>query len=193
MSDAWKKLDLEGAGLQTLNLRLARTLRKRGVAYSLWLLFPVGAHRIYLADRRGSLAYGVLTALTLILGIAVGPPYWLIPAVAEVLFALFDLFWIDRRLVAVNKELRMSLYLGSRATPPTGYRGRYTDDEPESLIRDYARAKEREKAGHQPAGTARETDSERGGKIPSFAEQERMLRELSKARKRQSEDAGEDR
>ncbi|HKJ10483.1 MAG TPA: TM2 domain-containing protein [Gammaproteobacteria bacterium] len=194
MSDTWKKFDLEGAGLQTLNMRLARSLRKRAVAYSLWLLFPVGAHRRYLADRRGSLVYVALTALTLIVGIALSPPYWFIPAGLEVLFALFDLFWIDRRVVTVNKELRMNLYLGSAAAPPAGYRGRYTDEEPESLIRDYTLTKEREKAGHPPAPTDQAPKEPEAGKnTPSFAEQERMLRELARTRKRQSGDRGDDR
>ncbi|MGA7799977.1 MAG: TM2 domain-containing protein [Gammaproteobacteria bacterium] len=194
MSDTWKKFDLEGAGLQSLNLHLARTLRKPRVAYLLWLLFPVGAHRAYLHERWGNLAYVVLTALTLSLGIALESAYWLIPAVAEGVFALFDLLWIDRRVVAINKQLRMSLYLGTKATPPSGYRGRYTDEEPESLLQEYVRTKEREKGGHQAAGGGRrDTESGTGKRIPSFADQERMLRELAKARRRESDEPGNDR
>lgn len=184
MSDAWKKLNLEAAGLQALNLQLAQTLRKRRTAYLLWLLFPLGAHRTYLSERWGSLAYVALTALALIMGIALGPGYALAPATAEILLALSDLVWIDRRVNRVNKELRMRLYLGAKADPPPGYRGRYSAAESQSTIAEYVRIKEREKGGHAAGDATPPTDGA-SNRIPSFHEQERMLRELAKSRQRQ--------
>jgi len=191
MSESWKKFDLEGAGLQRLNMELARSLRKRSVAYLLWVLFPVGAHRAYLGERLGSLAYVVLTALTLILALALNPTLALAPLAVEGGFALFDLFWIERRLVAVNKQVRMDLYLGAGAAPPAGYQGRYGSRErdpeegAEELLQDYVQVKETERGGHAPVShDAPGDDSPRRSRMPSFAEQERMLRELGKSRKK---------
>ena len=48
-------MDLAGGGLQSANLRLARLLKRRRIAYALLILFPFGAHRLYLEDRRGAL------------------------------------------------------------------------------------------------------------------------------------------
>ena len=69
MSDAWKRLDLSGGGLQEANLRLAAALRRRRTAYLLWLAFPLGAHRAYLHDRAGAWAFrlGSAAALGLLL------------------------------------------------------------------------------------------------------------------------------
>ena len=44
-------MDLAGGGLQSANLRLARLLKRRRIAYALLILFPLGAHRLYLEDR----------------------------------------------------------------------------------------------------------------------------------------------
>ena len=69
MSDAWKRLDLSGGGLQEANLRLAAALRKRRTAYLLWPAFPPGAHRAYLHDRIGARSFrlGTPAALGLLL------------------------------------------------------------------------------------------------------------------------------
>lgn len=104
MKRSWKRLDLEGGGLQAANLRLARTLRRRGVAYALWLAFPLGAHRWYLKEPWGALAYCGLSAAAAFLPAL---------AAAAAAFALFDLWWIDRRVTALNKRLRMQAFLGS--------------------------------------------------------------------------------
>ncbi len=40
MKQAWKQLDLGGEGLQTLNARYTRQMRRRPLAYSAMLLFP---------------------------------------------------------------------------------------------------------------------------------------------------------
>lgn len=179
MSKAWEKIDLEGAGLQAVNQQLVRRLKRRRSAYLLWLLFPLGAHRVYLESRPGSLVYAALTAFALVAWIAPVDWRWaLLPVTAALGFALYDLFWIDRRVVEINKQLRMAAYLGGGAAPPAGYRGRYTDDDAaRSGLDEYVREKEQERGGHQPVdGRA----AGPGKKAPSFAEQEAMLRELAK-------------
>jgi hypothetical protein len=120
MGNSWKRQDLGGGGLQQANLALARTLRKRRTAYALLILFPVGAHRWYLAEPGGALAYCLLSALA---GIA-----WPFGA-AALAFALFDIWWIDRRVTALNKRLRMQALLGAGPAPPAGFAGRFGGNE----------------------------------------------------------------
>lgn len=185
MAKAWEKIDLEGAGLQAMNQRLVQRLKRRPTAYALWLAFPLGAHRFYLESRPAGLAYLALSALAMIGWLAPFDTRWaVVPLAAAAMFALYDLFWIERRVVALNKQLRMAAYLGGGAAPPPGYRGRYTEDEATAAgeLADYVREKERERAGHQPVDAAGETG--RRQKAPSFAEQEAMLRELAKRRRK---------
>lgn len=119
MPDRWKSLDLGGNGLQAVNRRLARELRRRPVAYGLLALCAVGAHRWYLKEPVGALAYCALTVLAL-----AAWPF----ALGILAFALHDLWWIERRLARVNRELRMRALLSSRTPPPPGYRGRPPED-----------------------------------------------------------------
>jgi len=69
--------------------------------------------------------------------------------------ALYDLTWIRRRVPELNKALRMQAYLRPVAGAPQGFRGRYTDD------------------AEQPA------------RAPSFAEQERLLAEIERSKRRE--------
>ena len=69
--------------------------------------------------------------------------------------ALYDLTWIRRRVPELNKALRMQAYLRPVAGAPQGFRGRYTDD------------------AEPPART------------PSFAEQERLLAEIERSKRRE--------
>mgnify|MGYP001095667400 CR=1 FL=1 len=176
MTKAWKQIDLEGGGLQDVNVRMARMRKTRPMAYGLWLLFPLGAHRIYLEAPRSSLIYVALSAATAILWLALGWP-GLLPLAAEVGFALVDLVWIDRAVTRVNKALRVGLFMGAGATPPAGYQGRQFGEDMDSLIEDYKQTKERERAGH---GAPEEEHYGRGRRIPSLDEQEKMLRELNR-------------
>lgn len=154
MSRAWRKLDLAGGGLQEANRELARRLRRRAAAYFLWLLFPLGAHRFYLAEPLGGFAY-VAASVALAAFLALG---WgmasIAVSVATVSLALFDLWWIDRRLTRLNKRLRMQAYLRPGPGAPPGFKGRLTD-----------RADERVSA---PS---------------SFSEQERLLTEIERAKR----------
>jgi len=127
VSEAWKRIDLEGEGLQQANLRLARALRRPRTAYLLWLAFPLGAHRAYLREPRGAWAYRAASLVAIVLlaldwraGAALGG--------ILVAAALADLYWIGRRVISLNKELRMQAYLRPVAGAPPGFRGRFTDD-----------------------------------------------------------------
>ncbi len=180
MGRTWKKLDLRGAGLQALNARLTRRLKRPLRAYLLWVLFPLGVHRLYLKSPLGAAVYAVLTASSLLLWRAFGPAAALAAAGPEAALALFDLIRIERRCTALNKALRMELYLGAGAAPPEGYRGRDPDDD---YLGRYVREKEGERAGHVPPGAAG-GDPARGSRVPSFQEQERLLRELARRRDR---------
>jgi len=153
VSEAWRGLDLGGGGLQAANIRLAQALKRRSRAYGLLAAFPLGLHRAYLDDRRGAWFYRAASVVTLAL-IAVD---WRIAAPVALLIAaavLYDCFWIERRVVALNKAIRTRVYLSQAPGAPQGFKGRYTDDD----------------------------EAARAPRAPSFAEQEQLLRELAKRR-----------
>ena len=110
MSDAWKRFDLSGGGLQEANLRLAAALRRRRTAYLLWLAFALGAHRAYLHDRAGAWAYRLASAAALGLLLIDARAA---AAVALLILgaALYDLARLDSRLTRLNKSIRMQVYL----------------------------------------------------------------------------------
>ncbi len=154
MTDAWKNLDLGGEGLQQANLRLAQALRRRRTAYLLLLAFPLGAHRVYLREPVGAWIYRGLTVAALAL-LAIDARAGAALGAVLAGWALFDLFWIERRVVALNKRLRMQAYLRPAPGAPPGFRGHFTDaDEPRPRAR-----------------------------TPSFAEQERLLAEIERRRR----------
>ena len=182
MSEAWKKLDLGGEGLQSVNARITRQMRRHRVAYPLAVLFPLGAHRFYLHSPAGGVAYLALSATAVLLWFYMAAWTAAIPLALSLGLLIFDLFWMDRHIVRFNKALRMQQFMqkGSKSAPPKHYRGRYTD---ETDLSGYIEEKESERAGHQPVDL--KTLSEFGQKqhIPSFQEQEAMLRELARHRK----------
>ncbi len=178
MAKAWEKLDLEGGGLQSANLALKRALKKPVVAYALWLgLMPLAAHSLYLRAPGRAAAIWALDAAVVVCFLFNQPQFALGLLAILALVLLWDLRWIDRRIVAVNKSIRMALYLRPGAGAPKNFRGRYRDDDNE--IAQYTADKERERAGHQPTTSATAPPKKRA---PSFAEQEAMLRELAKKR-----------
>jgi hypothetical protein len=149
VSEAWRGLDLGGGGLQAANIRLAQALKRRSRAYGLLAAFPLGLHRSYLDDPRGAWAYRVASAIAVIAAAVDWRPAAGIAAlIAGAL--LYDVFWIDRRVVALNKAARMKVYLSQTSGAPAGFKGRYAEDD---------------------APTSR---------APSFAEQERLLREIAR-------------
>ena len=154
MSGAWRKRDLAGGGLQEANRDLARTLRLRRTAYLLWLAFPAGAHRFYLGASRGGAAYVAASALLAAFLTAGWTPAALVTCAVMGAAAVFDLWWIDRRVTEVNKRLRMQAYLRPVPGAPPGFKGRLTD------------------LADAPAP-----------RPPSFREQEQLLTEIERAKR----------
>lgn len=181
MSEGWKKIDLEGGGLQTLQFHYLQAQRKLGTAYGLWLLFPLGLHRAYL-KAPAFWAYPLFTLAIL------APLYFHFTLVGAALAggliaaALYDLFRLPAMVSDFNKNLKKTLWLSKRVpAPPKDYQGRYTDHNDE--LRQYIEDKESEKAGHPPAAAENPSRYGRGKRAPSFAEQERLLAELAKMKK----------
>jgi hypothetical protein len=193
MDKAWQKLNLEGGGLQAMNAALARQMRSRSFAYLAWLGFPLGLHRIYLMDRRGAIGFMLLTLVSAAAWLWLPAPAWMLSTGALAAWALFDLYWIDGRVVAINKKIRMQLFLRKGQRPPKEYRGRYTDDNGKAIEVDlaaYTRTKESERAGHVRATPdAKGHEDATRKRMPSFNEQEAMLRELSRRKKPDRPDA----
>lgn len=155
MSEAWRGLDLGGGGLQAANIRLAQALKRRPRAYARLAVFPLGLHRAYLDDPRGAWLYRGASVITL----AAFAIDWRIalPIVCLIVAAVVhDFFWIERRIVALNKTIRVAVYLSQSPGAPHGFKGQYTDEDA----------------------------STRTPRVPSFAEQEKLLRELAKGRER---------
>jgi len=124
------------------------------------MLFPLGAHRVYLEDRRGALLYclgSAAVAVSLIAGAV--PVGWALAALLTGA-ALLDIRWIEKTLVRINKRLRMDVYMSQTPGAPAGYRERFVDD------------------------SARGAEAARGERAPSFAEQERQLRDDVEKRER---------
>lgn len=152
MSDAWRGLDLGGGGLQAANIRLAQALKRRPRAYGRLAVFPLGLHRAYLDDPRGAWAYRIAS---LAAALAALVDWRAAGAITALVLgaAAYDLYWIDRRVTALNKAIRKQVYLSQTAGPPVGFKGR-------ALGEDTAAAE----------------------RAPSFAEQERILRALARDR-----------
>jgi hypothetical protein len=151
VSEAWRGLNLGGGGLQAANIRLAQALKRRSRAYGLLAAFPLGLHRAYLDDPLGTWLYRVASAVA----VAAAVVDWrlAVPVACLIVAALVhDCFWIERRIVTLNKAIRVKVYLSQTPGAPRGFKGQYTDDD-------------------QPV---------RAQRAPSFAEQEQLLRELAK-------------
>lgn len=99
-------------------------LRRRSLAFSLLVLFPLGLHRFYLRDVGGGVAY--LLASATVTGALLLGQLWLaaVIGIVEVGIMVADIVLMERRIVSVNKAIRMSVYLGQAAMPAAGYRGR---------------------------------------------------------------------
>jgi len=161
MNTKWRELDLDGGGLQAANLRLARMLRRRTVAYGLLLVFPLGAHRWYLAEPRSAILYPVLSTAAATAGYADMTVIMMAALLALAALLAWDLYTLEDRIVAFNKRQRMAVYLSGKAGAPAGFRSRFEADD-------------------TPAGT---TDAPR--RVPTLAEQEALLRTLAARDKNQ--------
>lgn len=180
MSEAWKQLDLEGGGLQSANLRLAALLRKRGTAFALLALFPLGLHRDYLHDRRGAWIYRGATLLSGGVWLAGHPLSGLVVMAIAAVCAVRDAFRMENAVARVNKQLRMRVYLGQTAGTPRGFKGHYTDSN-DSAPGDAPPARERRDGADGAQSAATHGDNPR---VRSFAQQEKMLREMAEMRRK---------
>ncbi|MFA5170516.1 MAG: hypothetical protein WC426_03040 [Sulfuriferula sp.] len=177
MSNAWKKLNLEGEGLQTTNLKLVEQMKQRKLAYKLLAIFPLGLHRDYLDEIRGAWVYRLATITIIALVILGHSMIGLALFAAIAAFAVYDIRWIEDRIAAINKALRIQAYKNKPATQmPKNYRGRYTDEG----LDEYLQVKEQERGGHVAPGKDPALNSR--SRAPSFAEQEAMLNAMAKSK-----------
>ena len=172
MAKAWKKWDLGGGGLQSTNIALIHRRKRRIFAYLLWPLFPTGAHAWYLAApaRAGTfLASGIVAVVSFATGQTL---IGILVVAAAFLCAAYDLFWIDRRIIELDKLLRLAISLRPGTGAPAKFAGRYQDDGLDA----YLEVKASERAGH-PASPAVPGPLPGTRRPPSFAEQEALLRQ----------------
>ncbi len=187
MPKAWEKLDLQGAGVQSLQIRLQKLQKKSFRSYLYWCLFPVGAHRFYLeqpwawAFPLASAGVIMLAFLGLIWG-AIGL------AVVLCAVALRDLSRVSLWISANNKELRKASWFAQQtpAAPPN-HQGRVDTGEQlaqwQRELQDYTQAKEGERVGHPATNAPTQKGFAPGQRRLSFAEQERPLAAMTKAPK----------
>ncbi|MDH5378433.1 MAG: NINE protein [Gammaproteobacteria bacterium] len=173
MKDNWKTLDLEGGGVQTINLQFIRLQKRSIIAYLMWPGFFLGLHRFYLAKPLSATIYLLFFVVLLLLISVFNISIWFM--FLELPFALYDLFWIPTAVTAYNKALRIKLYSQSAAAPPAGYQGRrFATEQDTDLIKDYINLKDKERAG---VGGTEVTSKQQ---IPTLAQQEKLLRALQK-------------
>ena len=180
MSDNWKKFDLAGDGLQSINLEMTRQQKKLPAAVVSWCLFPLGLHLMYLRQYRLFLLWW-LTLLVLTAAALLNLLPLVASAIPLVIWALFDLYWLPIRVSQFNKALKMRLYLQDSHTPPVDYRGRYIEDS-EGVIEEYTAQKEQERGGHSQHAGQKTKSAQR---ILSFAEQEALLKAMQQRKKPQ--------
>jgi len=182
MSQSWKKLDLGGDGLQTINLQFNRLQKKLSSAIIYWCFFPLGLHQIYLRQYRKATLYLLLSSITI--AFLYFPLLdWRIAAGVLGVLSLWDLVNLPNDVTHFNKALKIELYLQKGKQMPADFRGRYTDDSEDNL-KNYMSEKEQERAGHQPV-TNKQSRSKQH--IMSFAEQEALLKEMQ-TRKKKNQD-----
>ena len=173
MSEYWKNQNLEGNGLQTINQQYSRLKREARTAYFLCTLFPFGAHQFYLkAPGRGILFLGLSISSVIILMFS--PVTSIILLVAELLILAIDITKMDMKIVDFNKNLKMNLSLQTNTAPPKDFQGRYQNETP---IDDYVSIKNNEVTAFETKKNASEKGKSR---VYSFAEQEALLKEMSK-------------
>ncbi len=187
MPKAWEKLDLHGAGVQSLQIRLQKLQKKSLCAYLYWGLFPIGAHRFYLG-RAWAWAFPLASAT--MVALAFLGLLWEAVGLATLLcaIALWDLSRIGLWVSAYNKELRKANWF-AKQTPaaPAHYQGRADTDAPPAQwqheLHTYTQTKESERAGHPVADASGKKGFAPGQRRLSFAEQERLLAEIAQSSK----------
>lgn len=172
MKHDWRRRDLGGGGLQAANLKLARLLKRRTIAYALLAGFPLGLHRLYLRSAGVAAAYTGATFCAGALALAGYETAALLAGAVLLAAAIRDAVWIDARVTMLNKTIRQSVLLGQAAAPPPGFRGRNSGD----VLADYLATKDAEAHASRTAPSAAPIE-DAGDRYPTLAEQERALAE----------------
>ncbi|MEY2343113.1 TM2 domain-containing protein [Acidithiobacillus sp. IBUN Pt1247-S3] len=191
MPKAWEKLDLKGEGLQSVQIRLQQLQKKTSTAYLSWLGFCLGLHRFYL-QRPLAWAYPMASLIVAILALTLPWPFPLGFGILMLLFALLDLRHLGGWVSSFNREQRKAAWFAQQ-TPaaPKGFAGR-----PENLdqgqqwekeLHEYKNIKESERAGHPAEQGAAKKGFTAGSRRMSFAEQEKLLAEISRKEKQNDE------
>jgi len=176
MSKTWQNINLKADGLQSANLKFIKHQKKPLTAYTLWLLLPLGLHRFYLKSMAIGLLYWLFTSLSLYLSITTSVPtvVFFLPVFA---WGIYDLYWMRERIVALNKALRMQIFLGQNNSQ-TLEQNKPTINS-QTLIHEYTRIKNTEAKNLQTPTTPTNQSAVKK-RIPSFAEQEQMLQAIRK-------------
>ncbi|MGE4531785.1 MAG: TM2 domain-containing protein, partial [Acidithiobacillus sp.] len=168
--------------------RLQKLQKKSLWGYLYWCLFPFGGHRFYLEEPL-AWVYPLVTAAIIILALL--GLIWVAVAVAVLMLgaALWDLSRIGLWISAYNKALRKASWFAKQSpAAPANYQGRSdTGEDPaqwQRELQNYTQTKEGERAGH-PAerGAPAKKGFAPGQRRLSFAEQEKLLRDLADTQK----------
>lgn len=155
MKKTWQEHDLEGQGLQSINLAFATKRKTVKTAYLLATLFPLGLHQFYLGNYRRASIYIMLTVLLFAL-VNYLPFLSALLAFSEVVLLTKDIISMETAVANFNKQLKMQLALQEQQGAPKDFKGRYSDE-----------------------GQSAENEKNSSDRILSFAEQERLLKEMN--------------
>jgi len=175
MNKRWTKFDLGGGGLQSANLRLSALLRKRSSAYAMLALFPLGMHRDYLRDPRGAWLYRGVTALAIAAYLLGETMISAVGLAALACGAIYDMVHLEHMIARFNKQLRMQIYLRQAPGAPADFKGRFPDTSTDPGQQDKSQTVDRQEPRHP--------------RMPSFAEQEQLLRDPARGRSREDKSA----
>ena len=156
MKKTWQEHDLEGSGLQSINLNYLKYKKDTQKAYLLTAIFPLGIHQFYLGQAKKGSLYIILTLLLLAFA-NVSPFISAIIGFIEVMMMFKDIKGMEETVSTYNKELKMKLSLQQDQKTPEDFKGKYTDND--------------------------NNESSTQQKILSFAEQEALLKELARQKK----------
>lgn len=160
MKKSWQAHDLEGKGLQSINLAYLAAKKDLRKSYLLTALFPLGAHQIYLRNWKKAGVYLLLTVL-LIATTPYAPFISALLGFAEFILVFSDIKRMESIISEYNKSLKIQLSLQKDNAAPVNFEGKYHDKS--------------------------DTEQKSEQKILSFAEQEKLLNELNKQKNKNRE------
>lgn len=152
----WQEHDLEGSGLQSINLAFLARKKDTRKGYLLAAFFPLGIHQFYLNNKKKAGIYITLTVLLMAFA-NILPFASAIIGFIEVMMMVKDIKSMEDVVSDYNKALKLKLSLQEDHTVPDNYKGKYS--------------------------TETDTPQTSKQKILSFSEQEALLKELSRRKK----------